>query len=157
LVGGGDPIAQNILNGGVPVTALLVILAVRWFVGPLSYSAGTPGGIFSPLLVVGAGLGALFAMMFNAVSPVESAVPVVAFAVVGMTAFFTGIVRAPLTGMILICEMTATTSLLVPMLAANAAAMLAATLAGNRPIYDTLRKRMLADRLKPGLPDGPAV
>lgn len=157
LVGDGDPIAQRILNGGVPLTLLLVILAVRWLVGPLSYAAGTPGGIFSPLLAVGAGLGAMFAVIFNALAPADASVPVVAFAVVGMTAFFTGIVRAPLTGLVLISEMTATTSLLVPMLAANAAAMLTASLSGNEPIYDTLRRRMLASGNKPGLPDGPAV
>jgi CIC family chloride channel protein len=121
-----------------------LILVVRWFLGPLSYSAGTPGGLFSPLLLLGAGLGALFALGVNAAVPAEHAVSVVAFGVVGMTAFFTGVVRAPLTGIVLITEMTATTTLMVPMLAAGFGAMLASSLVRGEPIYDTLRSRMLA-------------
>lgn len=143
LVGGGDPVSQNILDGSVPVTSLLLILVVRWILGPLSYSAGTPGGLFSPLLLVGAALGALFATTVNFLLPPESALPTVTFAVVGMTAFFTGVVRAPLTGIILISEMTATSNLMVPMLAAGFGAMLAASLVRGEPIYDTLRHRML--------------
>lgn len=67
-------------------------------------------------------------------------------AVVGMTAFFAATVRAPLTGIILIIEMTAITTLTVPMLAACAAAVLAAALLRGAPIYDSLRHRMLANR-----------
>ena len=67
-------------------------------------------------------------------------------AVVGMTAFFAATVRAPLTGLILIIEMTAITTLTVPMLAACAAAVLAAALLRGAPIYDSLRHRMLANR-----------
>jgi CIC family chloride channel protein len=59
-----------------------------------------------------------------------------------MTAFFAAVVRAPVTGMVLIIEMTATTSLLIPMLAACVASMGVATALGNEPIYDTLRRRI---------------
>jgi CIC family chloride channel protein len=144
LVGDGDSLSQQIFVGTVPLTTLLVILVVRWFVGPLSYSAGTPGGLFSPLLLVGAALGAVFVAGFNAVVPTDYALSVVAFAVVGMVAFFTGIVRAPVTGLILITEMTATTTLIIPMLVAAFGAMLSASLMRGEPIYDTLRLRMLA-------------
>ena len=70
----------------------------------------------------------------------------VAFAIAGMAAFFTAVVRAPLTGIVLIAEMTSTTTLMVPMLAACFAATLTATLLGSDPVYDTLRKRMLRVR-----------
>jgi len=144
LVGGGDAISQEILNGTLPLASLLIIFVVRWFVGPVSYSAGTPGGLFSPLLLVGAVLGALFVAGFNALVPPEYELSAVAFSVVGMTAFFIGVVRAPLTGIILIAEMTATTNLVVPMLAAGFGAMLTSSLIRGEPIYDTLRARMLA-------------
>ncbi len=144
LVGGGDPITQHILTGTVPLASLLLILMIRWFIGPVSYSAGTPGGLFSPLLLVGAVLGALFVAGFNALAPSDYALSVVAFGVVGMTAFFTGIVRAPLTGIILIAEMTDTSTLMVPMAVAAFGAMLSASLVRGEPIYDTLRTRMLA-------------
>lgn len=148
MVGGGDPLAQEILTGTLPLASLLLILVVRWFLGPLSYSAGTPGGLFSPLLLVGAALGGLFAVTFNSFAPADSAISIVAFAVVGMTAFFTGVVRAPLTGIILISEMTATYTLMVPMLAACFGAMLASSLVRGEPIYDTLRHRMVKAGLR---------
>lgn len=144
LVGGGDGISQEILGGGLPLATLLLILVVRWLLGPLSYSAGTPGGLFAPLLLVGGVLGAVFAVSANHLLPDAYALSVTGFAIVGMTAFFTGVVRAPLTGIILISEMTATTVLLLPMLAACVCALLAATWVKGEPVYDTLRRRMLA-------------
>jgi CIC family chloride channel protein len=55
---------------------------------------------------------------------------------------FTGIVRAPLTGIVLVTEMTASVTMLLPMLSACCVAMLVPTLLGDPPIYDSLRKRM---------------
>lgn len=151
LVGGGDFASQEILNGALPLGALAVVFAVRWVLGPLSYSVGTPGGLFAPLLLVGAALGGIFAGAFNAFLPEGHALPAAAFAIVGMAAFFTAVVRAPFTGLILVVEMTATTTLMVPLLIACFAAMLGATLARGEPIYDTLRARML-DMLNSGAP-----
>jgi len=65
------------------------------------------------------------------------------FAVVGMAAFFTGVVRSPLTGMVLVSEMTGNVTLLLPALFASAAAMLVPAFLGNAPIYDTLREDLL--------------
>jgi len=66
-----------------------------------------------------------------------------AFAVVGMAAFFTGVVQAPVTGIVLVIEMTASFTMLLPMLAACFAAMLIPNLLGTSPIYDSLRERTL--------------
>ena len=65
------------------------------------------------------------------------------FAVVGIAAFFTGVVRAPLTGIVLATEMTANVELLLPMLGACFAAMLAPSLLRSAPIYDFLRELAL--------------
>ena len=65
------------------------------------------------------------------------------FAVVGMAAFFAGVVRAPLTGIVLVTEMTANVTMLLPMLGACAVAMLVPTLVGNAPIYDSLKQQTL--------------
>jgi CIC family chloride channel protein len=59
-----------------------------------------------------------------------------------MAAFFAATVRAPVTGLVLVAEMTASTAALVPMMAATAAAVLVAYLVGSPPIYDSLRERM---------------
>lgn len=63
-------------------------------------------------------------------------------AIAGMAAFFGAVVRAPLTAVVLVIEMTATTSLTVPMLAATAAAVLVAELLKSPPIYDSLRAKL---------------
>ena len=60
------------------------------------------------------------------------------FAIVGMAALFTGIVRAPLTGLVLVTEMTASVTMLLPMLGACFVAMLVPTLLRDPPIYDSL-------------------
>ncbi|PRC43802.1 ClC family H(+)/Cl(-) exchange transporter, partial [Mycobacterium sp. ITM-2017-0098] len=70
-------------------------------------------------------------------------------ALVGMAAFFAATIRAPLTGIVIVLEMTATTSVAVPMLAAAAAAVLAANAVGSAPIYDSLRARMPAEPATP--------
>ena len=142
LIGGGDDLNQQVLTGGLSLSTLAILFAIRWFLGPVSYSAGTPGGLFAPLLVVGALFGALYAGMLQAWLPGLGLDPT-AFAIVGMAAFFVGVVRAPFTGIVLVVEMTATTTLFVPLLMASFGAMLAATLLRGEPIYDTLRTRML--------------
>lgn len=141
LVGGGEALTEVVLVGGLSTAALSVALLVRWFLGPFSYAAGTPGGLFAPLLVVGALLGVTLATAVNAVVPSLALSPT-AFGIVGMSTFFAATVRAPITGIILIVEMTATTSLLVPMLVAGFVAVITAASLGGRPVYDVLRERL---------------
>jgi chloride channel protein, CIC family len=142
-VGGGEDLTQRILNGQhLVVSAVIGILAVRFVAGPLSYSAAVPGGLFAPLLAVGALWGVLFVGCFNTVWPWDASQLAVPMAIVGMAAFFGATVRAPVTGMVVVTEMTATTSTLVPMMAATAAAVLAAYVVKSPPIYDSLRERM---------------
>lgn len=141
LVGQGEVTTEAILLGQYAIGGLVIIVVVRCFLGPLSYAAGTPGGLFAPLLIVGAAIGALLAQVANAVAPGLDANPT-AFAIVAMSAFFAAVVRSPLTGIVLVAEMTATLSLLVPMVVAAAAAVIVATALRSAPIYDALRHRM---------------
>jgi CIC family chloride channel protein len=66
----------------------------------------------------------------------------IAFALVGMAAFFTAVVRAPFTGILLIIEMSGSVSLVAPLIVASVAACLVASLMHGEPIYDSLRARM---------------
>jgi CIC family chloride channel protein len=141
IIGGGDVLNEALLVSTPPLATLLVITIVRWFLGPLSYSVGTPGGLFAPLLVVGAAVGSLAAVSTNSVLP-ELALSSTSFAVVGMSTFFAAVVRAPITGVVLIMEMTGQTALVVPMAVAAAAAVVVATLLKGPPVYDILRARM---------------
>lgn len=137
LVGGGDAITQRTLAGTETLGMLSLVFLLRFGLGAVSYAAGTPGGLFAPMLVLGAQSGLLFGTLccgwFSSVAPNPTAC-----AVVGMVAFFTAVVRAPLTGIILVIEMTASFTLLLPMLSACFAAMVVPTLLGNPPIYESL-------------------
>ncbi len=144
-VGGGDHLTQTLLDGThFSLVALTALLLTRFVLGPLSYSAPVVGGLFAPMIAVGALWGVLFARLADAVLPWEMGDLVVPFAIVGMSCLFSASVRAPVTGMVLVIEMTASTAVIVPMLAATAAAVLAAHLAGSPPIYDSLRERSLS-------------
>src|ERR1700733_10670586 len=108
---------------------------MRLALGSLSYSAGTPGGLFAPLLVLGAQFGLFFGLASQLAFPDLHLQPE-GFAVVGMAALFTGIVLAT--------EMTADVSMLLPMVGACAMAMLTPTLLKDPPIYDSLREQTVA-------------
>lgn len=145
-VGGGDELTQLILGGGALALPLaLGYLLLRVIAGPLSYAAAVPGGLFAPLLAVGALWGVLAVAGLSLLFSEHDSRWVVPMAIVGMAAFFGAVVRAPLTAIVLVMEMTATTSLAVPMLAATAAAVLLAELLKSPPIYDSLRERMSAE------------
>jgi len=139
MIGGGDAITQNVLAGGAPLAAIPIALLLRFALGAVSYAAGTPGGLFAPMLVVGAQFGFLCGAVSQSLLPSVDVQPE-GFAVVGMAAFFTGVVRAPITGIVLVTEMTGNVTMLLPMLCACAAAMLTTTLLGDPPIYESLRE-----------------
>ncbi|MGH8025054.1 MAG: chloride channel protein, partial [Limisphaerales bacterium] len=148
LIGAGDNLTQRVLSGLAVAGAIPLILAIRFFLGPVSYAARTPGGLFAPLLVVGALIGFLFGNVCQEAFPALAIEPQ-AFAVVGMAAFFTGVVRAPVTGIVLVIEMTAAFTTLLPMLVACFAAMVAANLLNNPPIYESLRERLTVELNRP--------
>src|ERR1700733_12189345 len=103
LVGGGDAITERTLAASESWRWLFAAFVLRLALGAISYSAGTPGGLFAPLLVLGAQSGLLFGLLCQHWVP--DAVPdPKALAVVGMAAFFTGAVRAPVTGIVLVTE-----------------------------------------------------
>ncbi|MDM0066664.1 ClC family H(+)/Cl(-) exchange transporter [Variovorax sp. J31P207] len=138
-VGGGDSLTQQALLNAGSLSTIGLIFAFRFAFGPLSYAAGTPGGLFAPMLVLGAQIGLVFGRLYGQWFP-DSASPT-AYAVVGLAAFFTAVVRAPLTGICLAVEMTGSVNLLLPMLAACFGAMVMMNLLGIPPIYDLLRER----------------
>jgi chloride channel protein, CIC family len=144
LAGGGDDITQGLLAGGIAIGSIPLAFAVRFALGTVSYAARTPGGLFAPMLVLGAQLGLVFGALCAGMFPHLGIEPA-AFAVVGMAAFFTGVVQAPLTGIVLATEMTAAFTTLLPMLAACFAAMLAAHLTRTAPIYDALLRYIVKD------------
>jgi CIC family chloride channel protein len=142
MVGGGDNLTQTILTRRFTISALAGMFLLRFAIGPWSYAAGCPGGLFAPMLVLGASFGALFGEVLNHLQPALGVTPF-ACAVVGMAALFTACVRAPLTGIVLTVEMTGRGDLTLPLLEASLMAMVVTMLLDSEPIYETLKRRML--------------
>jgi chloride channel protein, CIC family len=151
LIGDGNNLSQRVLDGAAVAGGLPLAFAIRFGLGAVSYAARTPGGLFAPLLALGALLGSLLGSSFESIFPALAIEPQ-AFAVVGMAAFFTGVVRAPVTAIVLVIEMTAAFTTLLPMLVACFAAILVANLLNDPPIYDSLRSRLI-DELRLRNPD----
>ena len=130
LVGGGDQITQRALIGFESPAFVGFAFLIRFALGVISYAAAAPGGPF-PLALLGAQSGSVRrGLPFISQSLLSSP----AF-LVGMAAFFTGVVRAPVTGIVLVVEMTGNVTMLLPMLGACFVAMLLPMLLRNPPIY----------------------
>ena len=140
-VGGGHSFAEGLLRGQYAAAGflgfLLLLFAAKFVLTVLSYGSGVPGGIFAPLLVLGALLGLMTGKVSELAFPIMAHTPA-AFAVIGMAAAFAAIVRAPLTGIVLILEMTNNYQQLFPLLVACMIAFLVAERLHNKPIYEAL-------------------
>jgi chloride channel protein, CIC family len=147
LVGGGDNLTQAMLTQRFTIASVAGIFLLRFAIGPWSYAAGCPGGLFAPMLVVGASFGALFGEVLNYLLPGLGITPF-ACAVVGMATLFTACVRAPLTGVVLAVEMTGRGDLTLPLLGASLMAMVITMLLDSEPIYETLKRRMIERQAK---------
>ena len=145
MVGSGESDVQLVLDGGHTLGAIVILFAMRLVLGPLCYAPGFPGGLFAPLLAVGATAGIIVGIAFETLLPMVR-MPLAGYAAVGMGALFVAVVRAPLTGIALVVEMTGATSLFVPLLVASASAVAVPAMFGCRPIYDTLQERDAARR-----------
>ena len=143
MIGGGDTLTQTILANKFTVASLVTIFVVRFLIGPWSYAAGAPGGLFAPMILLGASSGALFAGVVNYFLPTAHLDPV-ACGIVGMAALFTACVRAPLTGIVLAVEMTGRADLTLGLLSASLAAMVMTMMLQSEPIYESLKRRMLS-------------
>jgi CIC family chloride channel protein len=142
-VGGGHELAETVLTNSVPLFAIPLLFLVRFGLTLASYGTGAAGGIFAPLLALGALLGLGVGHMVHMFLPALAAEPGV-FAVVGMAAYFTAIVRAPLTGILLITEMTGSYEQMLPLLAASFCAYMMAEYLRDIPIYEALLERDLS-------------
>lgn len=145
VAGGGHSLGERLLNGSFQAGGwlLLMLLAAKLLATSMSYGSGAPGGIFAPMLLLGALMGTASARFAAAASP-SIGVQVQAFAVLGMVGFFVGSVRAPLTGIVLVSELTGGYQLLFPICISALAAYLVAESLRNRPIYDALLEADLA-------------
>lgn len=142
LGGGHDLIMNSLLNWNQPIKILMVVLIVKFIFTMICYGSGAPGGIFLPLLAIGALIGnlyGLFLVHFMNFDPMY----INSFIILAMAGYFTAIVRAPITGIILITEMTGSFSHLLSISLVSITAYVVAEVLGSKPIYESLLERFL--------------
>src|SRR5262245_11173176 len=130
-VGDSYAILEEAREGSLPLRLSLILLALRAALTIGGYATGTAGGLFAPLLVLGALLGHAFSFWCTGPEPRS-------LVIVGMAALFSGAVRAPVTGVLLLLELAGAHALTLPLIAASAMAKLTADALGDEPVYDAL-------------------
>ena len=139
----GGHFMMDMLDLAIPSLGVLVILLVMKYVFSMfSFSSGAPGGIFLPILVLGAYIGAVFGSVFVPALGLEHDL-IYRFIVISMAGFFAATVRSPITGIVLLAEMSGSTESLVAMVIVSLIAYVVPTLLGNEPIYESLYDRLL--------------
>src|SRR6266403_1824258 len=136
-LGVGYSYVGDALYGGMALKLMALLLVLKLIGVTTSYASGNAGGIFGPSLFIGAMLGGSLGTVSHILFPAFVAAPG-AYALVGMGAAFTGIVRAPMTSVVMIFEMTRDYAVIVPLMIANLVSLFVASRLQREPIYDVL-------------------
>jgi chloride channel protein, CIC family len=137
ITGGGYATLSEALAGNLAIRTLLVLCLFKLIATVFSYSSGGAGGIFAPSLFIGGMLGGAFGYLDQRMFH-HAGNEVGAFALVGMGAVFAGIIRAPITSVLIIFEMTGSYDLILPLMISNMTAYALARHFQPTPIYEAL-------------------
>ena len=137
VMGVGYGYVGDALNGRMALNLMLLLVVLKLLAVTTSYASGNAGGIFGPSLFIGAMLGGSVGTLAHHLLPAYTATPG-AYALVGMGAVFAGIVRAPLTSVLMIFEMTQDYAVIVPLMIANLVSLFIASRLQEEPIYEAL-------------------
>lgn len=142
VLGSGHNLIEALTDGEMVLKMAITALIVKFLFSAASFGSGAPGGIFFPLLILGAVIGGIFAMAgVNFFGLPEMYIN--NFVLLAMAGFFTAIVRAPITGIILLFEMSGSVSQMLSLSIVSVTAYIAATLLHSDPIYESLLERIL--------------
>ena len=142
LLGSGHALIQYLTNVDVLLGTVIFILISRFIFSAVCFGSGAPGGIFFPLLVLGGFIGGVFATVGVQYFGMD-VVYINNFVLLSMAGYFSAIVRAPLTGIILIFEMTGSLTQMLSLSIVSIVAYIVATLLKSKPIYESLLERLL--------------
>ena len=142
----GGHFMMDMLDIAIPSLGVLVLLLVlKYLFSMFSFSSGAPGGIFLPILVLGAYIGAVFGSIVVPTFGWQHDL-IYRFIIISMAGFFAATVRSPITGIVLLAEMSGSTESLVAMVIVSLIAYVVPTLLGNEPIYESLYDRLLLNK-----------
>ncbi len=137
VLGVGYDYVDRVLGGDFPIKTVALLAVMRIIATPACYSSGNAGGIFGPSLFIGAMIGGTVGSVAHGLLPRLTANPG-AYALVGMGTAFAGIVRTPLTSVIMIFEMTRDYSIIVPLMISNLISFFVSQQLQHEPIYEAL-------------------
>jgi CIC family chloride channel protein len=137
VLGVGYGYVGDALNGNMALKLMALLVVLKLFAVTISYASGNAGGIFGPSLFLGAMLGGTIGSVAHHFLPFSTATPG-AYALVGMGALFAGVVRAPMTSVLMIFEMTHDYAVIVPLMIANLASLFISSRLQKQPIYEAL-------------------
>lgn len=143
ILAGGHAMIELLYGQRPAVTVMLALLIGKFLFSAFCFGSGAPGGIFFPMLVLGAYIGAIFGTVAIDQTGIESFY-MVNFITIAMAGFFTAIVRAPITGILLIAEMTGTFDHFLSLAVVCLISYMTAHLLRSEPIYESLLARILA-------------
>ncbi|WP_217512312.1 H(+)/Cl(-) exchange transporter ClcA [Vibrio metschnikovii] len=142
LTGGGIGLIPSVAMGEYTTSILLLLFLGRIVTTLLCFGSGAPGGIFAPMLALGTLFGYAFGLIVQSWFPELNIEPGM-FAIAGMGALFAATVRAPITGILLVIEMTNNYYLILPLIITSLGAVIFAQLLGGKPIYSQLLHRTI--------------
>ena len=140
ILGVGYTYVGASLNGGMAVKLMVLLLVLKFFAVTASYASGNAGGIFGPALFLGAMLGGIVGTTAHHLAPAHVAAPGV-YALVGMGTAFAGIVRAPMTSVVMIFETTRDYAIIVPLMISNLVSLFISSRLQPEPIYEVLARQ----------------
>ncbi len=138
----GFGILGNKIGLGILIS-LIIFFIVKLIFSAISFGSGVAGGIFLPLLVLGAIVGGIFGEAFNQING-SNELYIANFVILGMVGMFSAIVGAPATGVILITEMTGDLQNFFPLVIVGLISYMVADATGTSPIYDLLLDRLMS-------------
>ncbi len=141
-LGSGSHLIGMLGEGTMTAKLILGLLVIKFITSAVSFGTGLPGGTFLPMLVLGALSGGFFAEGLSSIIGYEESY-VQYFVILGMAGYFSAIVRAPITGIILISEMTGTFSNLLSLSLVSLVAYTVADLLKSPPLYEALTERLV--------------
>ncbi|HEX2662899.1 MAG TPA: chloride channel protein [Candidatus Acidoferrum sp.] len=137
VLGVGYKHVGEALNGGMALKLMALLLVLKLLAVVTSYASGNAGGIFAPSLFLGAMLGGVVGNVAHHLFPHTVGTPA-AYALVGMGTAFAGIVRAPMTSVLMIFEITRDYAVIVPLMISNLVSFFISAKLQPKPIYDEL-------------------
>lgn len=135
VLSGGNNVVEMLLDNKFPITMVLIIFIVKFIVTPLCFGSGAAGGIFLPMIMLGAFLGYIAGY---GIDYVGFSVSPSAIAYIGMAAFLSAVARTPITATVMVFEMTGGYESILPLMLTAAVSDFTAEKLGQKPIYSQL-------------------